>query len=91
MISRIIKIEILEEIKKNNEILYKIIVTMSDNTSHIPYNLVNYDTLYRTIEKENPEIVDSRTFSMSLLSKMLSFINPMSKLPSFNNNTMHIV
>jgi len=83
MISRIIKLEFLEEIKVNNEIFYRINVTMSDNSTHTPNDLIDYDTIYRTIEKERPEIVDSRKFSMSLLTRMLSFIKPLNKLPGY--------
>ena len=81
MIPRIIRIEFLEEIKKDNEIFYRITVSMSDNTTHTPTGLVDFDTINRTIEKERPEIVDSRRFSMSFLSKMLNIVSPIAELP----------
>lgn len=81
MIPRIIRIEFLEEIQQSNEIFYRIAVTMSDNTNHTPKEPVSFDTINRTIEKERPEIIDSRRYSMSFLSKMLDYITPINKLP----------
>jgi hypothetical protein len=81
MIPRITRIEFLEEIQQSNEIFYRIAITMSDNSVHTPNEPINFDTINRTIEKERPEIVDSRRYSMSFLSKMLELINPLNKLP----------